>query len=112
VEAGRALFRRHYTPYYANPVYNDFLRWAGYQDEAEGVLAGWAARDRQLSTGSITDELVDSVAIIGTAEEVHERLREHAADGIDTSIVSPIGPIPLAEAMPTFEAFAGFRFAG
>jgi len=112
VEAGRALFRRHYTPYYANPVYNDFLRWAGYQDEAEGVLAGWAARDRQLSTGSITDDLVDAVAMCGTAEEVHERRREHAADGIDTSIVSPIGPIPLAEAMPTFEAFAGFRFAG
>ena len=75
VEEGRALFRLHYTPYYANPVYNEFLKWAGYKDEAEGVLAGWAARDRELSTGSITDELIDSVAIIGTADEVHARLK-------------------------------------
>ena len=110
VEAGRALFRLHYTPYYANPVYNEFLKWAGYKDEAEGVLAGWAARDRELSTGSITDELIDSVAIIGTADEVYARLRGYADAGIDTSIVSPIGPIPMADAMPTFEAFSADRF--
>ena len=110
VEAGRAQFRNYYTPYYANPVYNDFLKWAGYQDEAEGVLAGWAARDRQLSTSSITDEIIDAVAIIGNAEEVHARVREQTEAGIDTTIVSPIGQIPLADAMPTFEAFAGDRF--
>ena len=110
VEAGRAQFRNYYTPYYANPVYNDFLKWAGYQDEAEGVLAGWAARDRQLSTSSITDEIIDAVAIIGNAEEVHARVREQTEAGIDTTIVSPIGQIPLADAVPTFEAFASDRF--
>lgn len=110
VEAARAQFRLHYTPYYANPVYNDFLKWAGYKDEAEGVLAGWAARDRELSTGSLTDEIIDSVAIIGTADEVHDRIRGYADAGIHTSIISPIGPIPMAEAMPTFETFGGGRF--
>ena len=111
VEAGREQFRSYYTPYYANPVYNRFLKWAGFEDEAEGVAAGWAARDRQLSTSSITDELVDSVAIIGSAEEVHARVREQTAAGIDTTIVSPIGQIPLPDAMPTFEAFAGDAFS-
>ena len=110
VEAGRRAFRNYYAPYYANPVYNDFLKWAGYEDEAEGVLAGWAARDRALSTGAITDELVDAVAIIGTAEEVCARVREQTAAGIDTTIVSPIGQMPLADAMPTFEAFHADRF--
>ena len=110
VEAGRATFRNYYTPYYANPVYNEFLKWAGYKDEAEGVLAGWAARDRELSTSSITDEIIDAVAIIGNAEEVHARVREQTAAGIDTTIVSPIGQMPLADAMPAFEAFGGGRF--
>ena len=110
VEAGRKAFRNYYTPYYANPVYNDFLKWAGYKDEAEGVLAGWAARDRALSTGSITDEIIDAVAIIGNAEEVHARVREQTAAGIDTTIVSTIGQMPLADSMPTFEAFGADRF--
>ena len=110
VEAGRQAFRNYYTPYYANPVYNDFLKWAGYKDEAEGVLAGWAARDRALSTGSITDEIIDAVAIIGNAEEVHARVREQTAAGIDTTIVSTIGQMPLADSMPTFEAFGADSF--
>ena len=110
VEAGRSAFRNYYTPYYANPVYNDFLKWAGYKDEAEGVLAGWAARDRALSTGSITDEIIDAVAIIGSAEEVHARVREQTAAGIDTTIVSTIGQMPLADSMPAFEAFGADRF--
>ena len=111
VEAGRQAFRNYYTPYYANPVYNDFLKWAGYKDEAEGVLAGWAARDRALSTGSITDEIIDAVAIIGNAEEVHARVREQTAAGIDTTIVSTIGQMPLADSMPTFEAFGADNFS-
>ena len=110
VEAGRNAFRNYYAPYYANPVYNNFLKWAGYEEEAEGVLAGWAARDRALSTGAITDEIVDAVAIIGSAEDVHARIREQTAAGIDTTIVSPIGQLPLADAMPTFEAFGAERF--
>ena len=111
VEAGRNQFRNYYTPYYANPVYNDFLKWAGYGDEAQGVLAGWAARDRELSTSSITDEIIDAVAIIGSAEDVHRRIREQTEAGIDTTIVAPIGQVPLADAMPTFEAFGSGKFS-
>lgn len=111
VEEARARFRTHYTPYYANPAYNNFLKWTGYADEAAGILAGWEARDRELSTRSITDEMIDTVCVIGDADEVHRRIREDAETGIDTAIVSPIGPMPLEEAMPTFEAFAADRFS-
>ena len=111
--AARNRFREQYAPYYANPVYNEFLKWAGYKDEAEGVAAGWAARDRALSTGALTDEIADAVAIIGTAEEVRARVCANAAAGIDTTIIAPIGQMPMAEAMPTFKAFTAeaFRFA-
>ena len=110
VEQARADFRSYYAPYYANPVYNNFLKWAGYADEAEGILAGWRARDRELSTSSITDEIVDGVAVIGDIDAVHRRIRKDAEAGIDTTIIQPIGQLPLAEAMPTFRAFARDRF--
>ena len=111
IDYAKERFRSQYAPYYANPVYNNFLKWAGYPDEAEGILAGWQARDRELSTGSITDEMIDTVCNIGDADKVQRRIREDAEAGIDTTIVSPIGQMPLAEAMPTFEAFAADRFA-
>jgi len=111
VEYAKARFRSQYAPYYANPVYNNFLKWAGFPDEAEGILAGWEARDRELSTSSITDEMIDTVCNIGDAETVQRRIREDAEAGIDTTIVSPVGQMPLAEAMPTFEAFTADRFA-
>ena len=108
--AARQRFREQYAPYYANPVYNEFLKWAGYKDEAEAVAAGWAARDRALSTGALTDEVADAVAIIGTADQVRARVRANAAAGIDTTIVAPIGQMPMRQAMPTFTAFAAPEF--
>jgi len=110
VDAARTRFRTQYAPYYANPVYNNFLKWAGFEDEAAGILAGWQARDRELSTGSMTDEMIDAVVAIGDMDTVQQRVREDAAAGIDTTIISPIGPMPLADAMPTFEAFTADVF--
>lgn len=111
IDAARARFRTQYAPYYANPVYNNFLKWAGYAEEAAGILAGWEARDRELSTSSITDEMIDTVCNIGDVDTVQRRIRKDAEAGIDTTIVSPIGVMPLADAMPTFEAFTADRFA-
>ncbi len=111
IEYARNRFRTQYSPYYANPVYNKFLEWAGFPDEAAGIRAGWEARDRELSTSSISDEMIDTVCNIGDVGKVHQRIREDAAAGIDTTIVSPIGPTPLGEAMPTFEAFTADRFS-
>ena len=111
VEDAKARFRNNYAPYYANPVYNNFLKWAGYGDEAEGILAGWAARDRELSTSSITDEIIEAVVTIGDVDKVQRRIREDAATGIDTTIIAPIGQMPLADAMSTFEAFTADRFS-
>ena len=111
IEYAKARFRSQYAPYYANPVYNEFLKWAGFPDEAAGILAGWEARDRELSTGSISDDMIDTVCNIGDVDKVRRRVREDAEAGIDTTIVSPIGVMPLVEAMPTFEAFTADRFA-
>ncbi|MDF1736791.1 MAG: LLM class flavin-dependent oxidoreductase [Minwuia sp.] len=101
---GRARFRQNFAPYYATPVYNKFLAWAGYEDEAAQIREGWAEKDRAKTTGALVDDLIDDIAIIGTADECRERLRWAAATGIHTHIIAPLSPDPK-EALRCFDAF-------
>lgn len=59
-------------------------------------------QDQELSTGgSITDEVIDSMDIIDTAEEVYMQLMDNEEeDRINTSIVLQIGLVPMEDAMP------------
>jgi len=64
--------------------------------------------DRRLR--SADDALVDEIAIIGTAEECHERIREAAEGGIHTHIIASLSQDP-ERVNATFEAFAPDRFS-
>ena len=103
-EAARNRFRAAFGPYYATPVYNNFLAWAGYDEAASAIKAGFAARDREATAGAMTDEMIDEVAIIGSAEECKERLQWDGATGVHTHIIAPLGGSTPEEAMRTFEA--------
>ena len=67
---------------------NRFLAWAGFEEAAAAIEAGWAARDRERTTGALDDALVDEVAILGTADECRTRVRELAAGGVTTHIIA------------------------
>ncbi|MEM7543473.1 MAG: LLM class flavin-dependent oxidoreductase [Pseudomonadota bacterium] len=87
---GRNLFRERFAPYYATPVYNAFLSWAGYGDVAADISAGWQAKDRERTTKALSDELIDEIAVIGSAAEVRERVKAQASAGINTTIIAPL----------------------
>ncbi|HZD26314.1 MAG TPA: LLM class flavin-dependent oxidoreductase [Alphaproteobacteria bacterium] len=97
-------FKARFAPYYATPVYNRFLAWAGYEEVAATIAQGWAERDRGKTTGAIDDQLADDIAIIGSADECRARIREAAETGIHTHIIAPLTADPAA-ARRTFEAF-------
>lgn len=107
-ESARNFIRSGFAPYYATPVYNAFLAWAGYEDVAKTISEGWAAKDRAKTTGALDDKLVDDIAILGTMEECHDRIREYGEMGITTHIVSCVSP---KETTATFEAFTGKNFS-
>ncbi|MDG1133713.1 MAG: LLM class flavin-dependent oxidoreductase [Pseudomonadales bacterium] len=111
-EYGRNLFRAAFGPYYATPVYNKFLSWAGYNDAAETISKGWAAKDRDMTASAMTDEMIDEIAIIGNEEEIRARVQEDADGGIDTHIIAPLGG-GREDIERTFAAFTGdnFQFA-
>ncbi|WP_416898866.1 MAG: LLM class flavin-dependent oxidoreductase [Minwuia sp.] len=100
----RQRFRQSFAPYYATPVYNKFLAWAGYEEEAAQIAEGWAERDRAKTTGALEDGLIDDIGIIGTADECREKLKWALDTGIHTAIIAPLSQDP-AEVQRTFEAF-------
>jgi alkanesulfonate monooxygenase SsuD/methylene tetrahydromethanopterin reductase-like flavin-dependent oxidoreductase (luciferase family) len=104
--AARDAFRAGFVGYYATPVYNKFLEWAGYPDAAAEIREGWAAKDRERTAAALPDELVDEIAVIGTPDEARELMRWYADAGIHTNIVSCIYPTPeiLQATIETFSA--------
>ena len=107
---GYDRFRQQFIPYFANPVYNKYLNWCGYSNEAEALSAAWAARDREGTAEAFTDELCDQIAVIGTAEECRDRIRLHAEQGITTSIIAPLARLDRELAYETLEAFMRGQF--
>ena len=109
-QAAIEQFRRWFIPYFGNPVYNKFLAWCGYPDEANELLEGWTARDRERTAAAFHDDLVEAIGVIGTPEETRARIKQHADEGITTSIISPVGKMGLDEAFVTFNAFTHDHF--
>jgi alkanesulfonate monooxygenase SsuD/methylene tetrahydromethanopterin reductase-like flavin-dependent oxidoreductase (luciferase family) len=106
---GRNIFRAAFGPYYATPVYNKFLAWAGYEEAAATIRDGWAAKDREKTAAAMSDDMVDEIAVIGTAEEVQERIRSDAHTGVHTQIIAPMAATS-EDAMRTFGAFTADNF--
>lgn len=107
---GRDLFRAAFAPYYATPVYNKFLAWAGYGAAADTITEGWATKDREKTTAALTDDLIDEIAIIGTEEEIQDRIRADAEGGVHTHIIAPVAA-SAEDVDRTFAAFAASNFS-
>lgn len=107
--AARDAFRAAFAPYYATPQYNKFLSWAGYEEAAAQIREGWAAKDRDKTTGALTDDIVDEIGVIGSADECRERIRWALDTGIDTAIIAPLALSPeIGQA--TLDAFTADNF--
>ena len=103
--SARAVLRAAFGPYFATSVYNRFVAWCGFDDEAREILAGWRAKDRGRVASGVTDDMLDRIGILGSAEECRERIEAFRAAGVTTPMVSPF--FPDEQVMwRTFEALA------
>ncbi len=108
VPAARNLVRAGFGGYVATPVYNRFFEWVGFGDVAKGVTHGFATKDRKATALAMTDDFVDRVTILGTADECKEKLAAFVEAGVTTPILAPLAVSPQAvEAV--FEALAPRR---
>ena len=79
-------------PYLAQPVYNQFLSWMGYPEEAAAIASGWQARDRKAVANAIHSRLIADLALVGSAQVVRNRLEEFAAAGITVAALMVLAP--------------------
>jgi len=89
VPAARAAIRHMMGPYFATSVYNRFVAWCGFEEEARAILDAWRAKDRARNTGAVTDDMIDRLAIIGSAAHCRERLEAFQRAGVTTPMIHP-----------------------
>jgi probable F420-dependent oxidoreductase len=89
VAAARGALRHMMGPYFATSVYNRFVAWCGFEDEAREIDAGWRAKDRTRNMAGVTDDMVDRLAIIGPPAVCRERLAAFRAAGVTTPMIQP-----------------------
>jgi F420-dependent oxidoreductase-like protein len=74
--------------------YVDLTHRFGFGEVADEVQSLYLDGKREEAYGAIPDELVDATALVGTEDEVAERLGRYDAAGVDRLIISPISPEP------------------
>jgi probable F420-dependent oxidoreductase len=77
--------RRHMTPYLITPGYNQFFSEIGFEREAGQASAAWQAGDRKAATDTISDRMLGSIYLFGSADYCRERLKAYAAAGVTTA---------------------------
>jgi probable F420-dependent oxidoreductase len=98
VRRGRDLIRGGFGPYFAQPVYNRFLAWCGWPEEAEAIRMAFAAGDRSGVAAALHDDVIDGVALIGPAGLVRERLAAYGEAGVTVGAINVLAPDAAAAA--------------
>lgn len=88
VPAARELVKATFAPYVLARAYNRFYRWLGYEEAAQGVLD--ARGDKQAMAAALSDELVDELFCLGTAEEVADKVAAYVDAGVTTPVIHPL----------------------
>ena len=73
------------TPYLITPGYNQFFSEIGFDQEAGVASRAWAAGDRKAATDTISDWMLGSIYLFGSAQYRRERLAAYAEAGVTTA---------------------------
>jgi alkanesulfonate monooxygenase SsuD/methylene tetrahydromethanopterin reductase-like flavin-dependent oxidoreductase (luciferase family) len=90
-DRGRALeaARRVLSFYASLPFYNRLLARSGFAAEARKVMEAAERRDAAGMAAALSDELADSVALVGPPARCAERLAEYREQGAELPIIVP-----------------------
>jgi probable F420-dependent oxidoreductase len=105
VARARALVRAAFGGYVATPVYNRFFAWCGFEDVAARVAEAFAKGDRGGVAAAMSDDFVDRITILGSAEACREQVAGFVAEGVTTPVISPLA-VDRAGVERVLEAFA------
>jgi probable F420-dependent oxidoreductase len=92
VNAAKRWLRRELTGYAIVEAYQQYFRRLGFVRETDAITAKWQAGDRQGAVEEISDEMVQALAVFGSATYCRARLAKFVAAGVDLPIMFPFAP--------------------
>ncbi|HXV52407.1 MAG TPA: LLM class F420-dependent oxidoreductase [Solirubrobacterales bacterium] len=84
------LARFMFASYATVPVYAAFFRWLGHTEAIAEMCEAWAARDRERAIAAAPWDLIEEVFILGSPEQMRERLDRFVAAGISCPVLLPV----------------------
>ena len=84
------LARFMFSSYITVPVYAAFYRWLGFGDQIAEMVEAWGRKDRQAAAAAAPWELIEDTFVLGTPDEMRERLDAFVEGGITLPILTPI----------------------
>jgi probable F420-dependent oxidoreductase len=89
---GVAMARGMLSVYGSVPVYAEFYRWLGWGEQIDPMIEAAQARDRARAAELCPEALIREIYLLGSPDEIRERLQEFVAGGVTTAVLAPICP--------------------
>ena len=89
VSTSRDSLRYQVARYASNPFYRNFFAETGFDEEMSDAAAALADGNLDKAADSITIEMQDQVAVVGTAEECRAALEKRRAAGLQLPVIAP-----------------------
>ncbi|HEY2514595.1 MAG TPA: LLM class flavin-dependent oxidoreductase, partial [Polyangiaceae bacterium] len=67
--------------------YGEYIRRVGWEAEAEKIQTLFLAGKREEAVNAVTDEMVDTLHLVGPAERIRERFQAWKGSGVTTLII-------------------------
>ncbi len=84
------LARFMFSSYVTVPFYEAFFRWLGHGPAIDEMVEAWAAKDRQRAAEVAPWELIEDTFVLGTPEQMRERLDRYVEGGITLPVLTPV----------------------
>ena len=87
---GEKLLRDHMAYYIGGmgSYYFDTFSRAGFGTEAKAVKDAWESRERDRAAAAISDQMIESVTVLGTPEQCRDQITKFRQSGADLPIAT------------------------
>jgi len=89
-DQGAMLARGMFSAYGSVPVYAQFFRWLGWAQQLDPMVEAADAGDRKRAAELAPQELISEIFVLGSPEQIRERLQQFVDGGITTVVLAPI----------------------
>tara|TARA_B100001123_G_scaffold416955_1_gene519170 strand:- start:13796 stop:14791 length:996 start_codon:yes stop_codon:yes gene_type:complete len=89
VSAARDSLRHQVARYASNPFYRNFFAQTGFDKEMSAAASALADGSLDKAAESITEEMQDQVAVVGTVDECRNALEKRRAAGLQMPVIAP-----------------------